>query len=484
MPPSVPPAVATSPPAGLYGSRKMSRSISAAMVHPDEEELEQSDFEIEILPGATYVTPLKEGSYPLAESHRPVLYNSFLEPGKPTLYFEQAGPHKLLHFNPPETTIGIVNCGGLCPGVNDVIKHVVTIAMDVYGVQRCIGFRYGYRGLCDEGLADKEEPFFELNPAVVKDINRRGGSFLGSSRGHSPDKHVPEMIKNLQQLGVNILIAIGGDGTLRGALCLHQEIQRRGLGIAVVGIPKTIDNDVCFIQKTFGFESAVSQAVTALEAARAEALSALYGVGIVKLMGRHSGFITAQAVISQGGAHIVLIPENPIPLETVIRLVDKRFENRKYCVIVVAEGFGQEYFSDLGTDASGNKKLGDIGVFLRDKINEHMKKTYPEYTIKYIDPSYMVRSCPPISTDAAFCLQLANHAVHEAMRGSTGCVIGYWHDAFTAVPIKLCVQDRKCVNVTGHLWRSVREITVSLSRRGRSTSSNTLDEKTPVAHSP
>ena len=330
-------------------------------------------------------------------------------------------------------------------------------------VKKVIGFKYGWMGLMDEGIGDA----LELTPTIVRDINRGGGSFLGSSRGRPVHKHGEEMLDNLLRLGVNVLFALGGDGTLKGASQLYDFIKKRGADIAVVGIPKTIDNDVCYVQKTFGFETAVNEAIVALKAAQAEARSHKHGVGLVKLMGRHSGFVAAQAAVAFGAVHIVLIPENDVSLETLFKLIQERFKKRKYCVVVVAEGFGQNLMETTGTDASGNAKLGDIGLFLKKEIEKWLKDTYEESTCKYIDPSYMIRACAATTNDAGFCAQLANHAVHEAMHGSTNCLMGYWNNVFTAVPISLCVSKRKTVNTRGDLWRAVREITVSLKDTGR-----------------
>eukprot|EP00667_Euglena_gracilis_P001545 EG_transcript_1546 len=418
--------------------------------------LTQADFRVTHLPGRPYPTPLK---YPQYHRSLPrVLYRS--EEGKAgsELSFVHAGPHTLLHFNPPETTIAIVTCGGLCPGLNDVIRALTLFSLEAYKVKRVLGYRFGYMGIL-KGI------YVDLNADLVRNINQSGGSFLGSSRGYGPDEYAKEMVENLAQLGVNVLFTVGGDGTQQGAQALVEEIARQGRDIAVVGIPKTIDNDVAFIQRTFGFSTGVEFAVQCLRAAQIEARSQLNGVCIVKLDGRLSGFVAAQAAVSFGGAHIVLIPENPVDLPTIKRLVDANFMWRQYCVIVVAVGFGQSIRPDLGVSYTG-EKLGDIGAFLRDEIEEHMKSKFKEYTVRYIDPGYLVRSNKANALDAAFCLQLANHAVHEGLNGSTGCLIGSWNDRFTAVPIKLAISVSRQVDLDSELWRSVREITVGLPPSG------------------
>mmetsp|Transcript_4709 Transcript_4709/g.8506 ORF Transcript_4709/g.8506 Transcript_4709/m.8506 type:complete len:485 (-) Transcript_4709:257-1711(-) len=446
------------------GRSTIANDPNAPDVQPDED-LEQADFEVEKLPLTPYPSPLEGRTYPLGGLSK-VIYNCFVpadtNPADHRPFVMQmAGPHRELHFDPAETVVGIVSCGGLCPGLNDVTRAITLFCLEVYGVKKVIGFKYGWMGLMDEGIAEA----FELTQPVVRDIHRFGGSFLGSSRGRPVHKHGEEMLDNLLRLGVNVVFALGGDGTLKGASQLYDCVKKRGADIAVIGIPKTIDNDVCYVAKTFGFETAVDEAVVALKAAQSEARSHKHGVGLVKLMGRHSGFVAAQAAVAFGGAHIVLIPENEVSLETICKLIEQRFKKRKYCVIVVAEGFGQDLMQTSGTDASGNAKLGDIGLFLKKAIDKWLQANYDESTIKYIDPSYMIRACPAVTQDAAFCAQLANQAVHEAMHGTTNCLIGYWNNVFTAVPISLCVSKRKCVNTKGDLWRAVRDMTVSLKHK-------------------
>eukprot|EP00993_Chasmostoma_nieuportense_P000328 NODE_1302_length_1558_cov_25.643606_g1230_i0.p1 GENE.NODE_1302_length_1558_cov_25.643606_g1230_i0~~NODE_1302_length_1558_cov_25.643606_g1230_i0.p1 ORF type:complete len:491 (-),score=144.25 NODE_1302_length_1558_cov_25.643606_g1230_i0:85-1503(-) len=436
-------------------------TMHAPQVQPDEV-LTQANFEVCHLPLTPYASPLAKRAFPLDNLPR-VVYNTFVNTtAAEVLSFENAGPHNKLHFNPEDTVVGIVSCGGLCPGLNDVIRAIALFSLEAYGVKRVIGFKYGWLGLMDEGLGDA----IELTTQNTRDMHRFGGSFLGSSRGRPVQENGEEMVDNLLRLNVGILFALGGDGTLKGASALHDYCQKRGADISIIGIPKTIDNDVCYVQKTFGFETAVNEAVMALNAAQAEARSHKYGIGLVKLMGRHSGFVAAQAAVAFGSVHIVLIPENEITLAMLYQLIEARFKRKKYCTIVVAEGFGQSLMaSSGGKDASGNQALGDIGIYLKQALEKWLKSKYEEYTVKYIDPSYMVRSCSATTNDAAFCLQLANHAVHEGMHGSSDCLIGYWNNVFTVVPIQLCISKRKTVNIFGDLWRAVREITVSLHER-------------------
>eukprot|EP00668_Euglena_longa_P040899 GGOE01053831.1.p1 GENE.GGOE01053831.1~~GGOE01053831.1.p1 ORF type:complete len:526 (-),score=117.27 GGOE01053831.1:198-1721(-) len=446
----------------LRAMTRKNRSTVAQSVHQFEHQVEeectQTDFEVEKLAPTSFPSPLAAdrvvGDLP------GIIYNYFAHNGiiSPPLLMSSAGPHAQLHFNPRETIVGIVSCGGLCPGLNDVTRAITLFSLEVYGVKKVIGFKYGWMGLMEEGIGEA----FELTSEIVRDVHRTGGSFLGSSRGRPVHKHGEEMVDSLVRLGVNVLFALGGDGTLKGARDLCGFIKKRGVDIGVVGIPKTIDNDVCYVQKTFGFETACNEATVALKAAQAEARSHKYGVGLVKLMGRHSGFVAAQASLAFGAAHVVLIPENVVPLETIFKLIAKRFERKRYCIIVVAEGFGEDLMEVSGTDASGNKKLGDIGLFLKKEIEKWLSQNYDESTCKYIDPSYMIRACPATTNDAAFCAQLGNNAVHEAMHGHTNCLVGYWNNVFTVVPITLCVSKRKFVNTKGDMWRGVREMSISL----------------------
>ena len=362
---------------------------------------------------------------------------------------ESAGPRKQLFFDPSSLTCGIVTCGGLCPGVNDVIRAIVLSLHHHYGVRKTYGFRFGFEGLV-EGC--HHEPL-ELTPDAVNRIHEMGGSLLGSSRG---PQRPAAMVDRLERLGIGILFAIGGDGTLRGAHAISDEATRRGLKISVIGVPKTIDNDVSFVQRTFGFETAVSEARRATYAANAEAEAARNGIGLVKLMGRDSGFIAAYSAIVDGHANFCLIPEVPFTLERFLAELRLRLERRGHAVIVVAEGAGQDLMARKEErDASGNVKYGDIGTFLRDAIAGHFHELQIPITLKYIDPSYAIRSVPTTAHDSAFCLLLGHNAVHAGMSGRTDMIVSFWNHQFTHVPIALAVSQRKKIDPDGALWSSV-----------------------------
>jgi len=316
-------------------------------------------------------------------------------------------------------------------------------------VRSIFGFRYGF-----EGLAPKyKHPPLELTPEVVTDIYLQGGTILGSSRGA---QDVGEMVDTLERMNMGLLFAIGGDGTLKGAQAIAAEIRRRNLKIGVVGIPKTIDNDISFVQNSFGFITAVSEARTTIYTAHIEALGARNGIGLVKLMGRESGFIAAYATLSNADVNLCLVPEVPFTLEGLMREIRDRLERRRHCVIIVAEGAGQEFFQHSGeTDPSGNVRLGDIGIFLKEQISAYFKKINMDITLKYIDPSYTIRSVRANPYDSYFCLNLGHHAAHAGMAGRTNMLIGYWNGQFTHVPISLAVSARKRIDPHGRLWSEV-----------------------------
>ncbi len=367
--------------------------------------------------------------------------------------FEVAGPREMLHFDPQRTVCGIVTCGGLCPGINNVIRGLVNELHYWYKCGKIYGFKYGFKGMVkDNGI----EPL-ELNAEKVEDIHLKGGTILGSSRGQ---QDTGKIVDYLKEINVSILFAIGGDGTMKGASDIEKEIEKRGLDISVIGIPKTIDNDILFVEHTFGYQTAFSAAVEAVSAAHTEAKGAYNGVGIVKLMGRDSGYIAAAASVASGDANFVLIPEIPFEFEGergLLNLLKKRLDEKKHAVIVAAEGAGQNLFEnpDIVHDISGNVVHKDIGILIRDKIKRHFEKTGFELTLKYIDPSYMIRSLPPIPIDSMFCSSLAQNAVHAGMAGKTGMLVGYWNGKFTHVPLVSVIGKRKKINVEGDFWLGV-----------------------------
>jgi 6-phosphofructokinase 1 len=362
---------------------------------------------------------------------------------------ELAGPRERLFFDPATIACGIVTCGGLCPGINDVIRAVTLSLYHHYGVRRVYGFRFGYEGLV-ERLGHSP---LELTPATVSQIGEQGGTILASSRG---PQDPAEMVDYLEKLGVGILFAIGGDGTLKGAGKIAAEAARRGRPLSIIGIPKTIDNDISFVQKTIGFETAVAEAHRAIYAAHTEATGARNGIGLVKLMGRDSGFIAAYAALIDSQVNFCLVPEVTFTLAGFLRSLEERLRQRGHAVVVAAEGAGQELLAaGAERDASGNAKLGDVGAYLRDAIKGHFGGRGMECNLKYIDPSYIIRSQPANPHDSALCLLLGQNAVHAGMSGRTNLVVGLWNHQFTHVPIALATSCRKKLDPEGWLWSSV-----------------------------
>jgi 6-phosphofructokinase 1 len=416
------------------------------------------DLSIPVLGPCGIPSPM-EGMQFVGENEH-VLYHSdlciiqgFLDKGKEPPRFEVAGPREKIYFDASKLKCGIVTCGGLCPGQNDVIRAIVMSLYHHYGVRTIFGFRYGYEGLAP-GYGHTP---LELEPGSVREIHKAGGTILGTSRG---PQDVSEMVDTLERMNVRLLFAIGGDGTLKGAYALVQEIARRDLKIGVVGVPKTIDNDISFVERSFGFETAVGESRTAIYSAHTEALAARNGIGLVKLMGRHSGFIAAHASLANNDVNFCLIPEVPFDLEVFLEALKERLKARSHAVIVLGEGAGQELLQvSREKDASGNIKLGDIGVFLRDKIKDYFAEIGMEVGLKYIDPSYTIRSVPANPADSAFCLLLGHNAVHAGMSGRTDVLVGYWKHRFTHVPIPLAVSARKQIDPQGRLWANVLSCT-------------------------
>jgi 6-phosphofructokinase 1 len=371
-------------------------------------------------------------------------------------YFELAGPRKKLFFNPKEVTVGIVTCGGLCPGLNDVIRALTFCSLESYGVKRVLGFKYGYEGL----VAKYYHYPMELTTDNTDEIHEKGGTILKSSRGRQEDD---EIINTLIHYGVNILFTIGGDGTQRGSRDIVKKLKERNVPIAVVGIPKTIDNDVSLIQRSFGYETAVEATWDIITNAHNEARAYRNGVGLVKLMGRESGWIAASAALANSAVNFCLVPEVPFDLQGpngFLSVLEKRLKKKEHAVVVVAEGAGQYLFDSKNnaTDKSGNKRLEDIGLLLKDEINAHFKGKGQEVNVKYFDPSYNIRSRSANANDSMYCLRLGNNAVHAAMAGCTNMIVGLHHDRLVHMPISM-IGDRKTIDPKGWFWQTVLQAT-------------------------
>jgi 6-phosphofructokinase 1 len=383
-----------------------------------------------------------------------------IDPDRPppsNLSFEMAGPRSMLFFDPEQTRAGIVTCGGLCPGLNNVIRSVYLEMHYAYGVKEILGFRGGYAGLDPA----RSKPPIRLTPEIVDSIHKEGGTLLGTSRG---PVDVALAVDTLIKLRINILFVVGGDGTQRGGNELYHEARSRGYVLSVVGIPKTIDNDVAFVSRTFGYLTAVEEAEKVLSRAHVEARSVENGISLVKLMGRHAGFITAGATIACQDVNFALVPEIPFKLEGprgFLAALKQRILDRAHALVVVAEGAGQDLIEGLPVehDASGNVKIKDIGFFLREKIESYFREEKIPIVMRYIDPGYLIRSSPADAEDAVLCDLFARNAVHAAMAGKTGLVIGYLHDKFIHVPIELLTSRKKYMKPDSSLWNAALSAT-------------------------
>lgn len=372
------------------------------------------------------------------------------------LMFEAAGPRRKLYFDPGKTRCAIVTCGGLCPGLNDVIRAIVLEAHHGYGVPSVLGVRYGLEGF----IPKYRHSVMDLTPAAVEHIHQFGGTLLGSSRG---PQDFGEIVDALERMSVGILFVIGGDGSMKAASAIQEEITRRRDRIAVIGIPKTIDNDINFVPQSFGFDTAVDKATEAIRCAHVEATGAVNGIGIVKLMGRESGFIAAQAALALRDVNFVLVPETPFEMEGehgFLAALKERLKQRGHAVVVAAEGAGQHLLKTSGAkDASGNLVLSDIGDYLRHTIADCFKAEGIPVTVKYIDPSYIIRSVPANPNDRVYCGFLGQNAVHAAMAGRTGMVVARLMDRYVHLPFELVTLRRRRMSLESELWRAVLEST-------------------------
>jgi 6-phosphofructokinase 1 len=432
--------------------------------------MNQNDFSVKNLGRTSIKSPLKQTAkkygpvFKFVDDSERILYDTSLanfhrckDSGEEPVSFEKAGPRENVFFEPAKTKVGIVTCGGLCPGLNNVIRSLVNELHYRYGIDRILGIKYGFEGF----VPKYNHPLIELTAPGVSELHLMGGTFLGTSRGN---QDIGQIVDTLEILNINILFCIGGDGTLRGAHAIHEEIENRKLKIAVAGIPKTIDNDINLIEKSFGFETAFSIANDIIRNAHNEAIAAFNGIALVKLMGRDSGFIAAHAALAIQEVNFVLIPEISFDLygqRGFLRILKKRLEERHHAVVVVAEGAGKEFFEKqkLIKDLSGNIKNEDIGVYLKEKIIEEFSSKQFPFAIRYIDPSYIIRSAPANANDSKFCNLLAQNAVHAAMAGKTDFVTGNWNSLFTLLPIPLAIAQRKKIDIEGELWWNVLEAT-------------------------
>ncbi len=429
-------------------------------------ELQARQAKVQELGPAKIKTPLPFGNC-VTNDTRLTMFVSQEVLGKtaePVFYeFEQAGPRQEIYFDPSKTKCAIVTCGGLCPGINDVIRAIVMEAQHQYNIPTTLGIRFGLQGF----IPRYGHEVWELTPENVSEIHAFGGTILGSSRGpQSPE----EIVDALERMNVSILFLIGGDGTMKAASAIAQEVGKRNMKISVIGVPKTIDNDIYFVSRTFGFDTAVAKATEAIRCAHTEALGAPNGIGMVKLMGREAGFIAAEATLAQKDVNFVLIPEEKFDLEGPYGLLEslrKRLNKRGHAVIVVAEGAGQDIYrketplngEKVGTDPSGNPVLEDICSLLQARIKDYFQKQGTEITLKFIDPSYIIRSIPANANDRVYCGFLGQNAVHAAMSGKTNMVVSNLQDHYIYLPLELVTKERRKLSTYSNYWRAVLEST-------------------------
>ena len=373
------------------------------------------------------------------------------------LAFERAGAREQLYFEPSQSKAAIVTAGGLCPGLNNVIRSTYFHLRANYGVPQVLGIRYGYQGL---NPAAGESPVL-LTDEMVEEIHEIGGTILGSSRGEHPPQ---VMVDFLEREAVNLLFCVGGDGTQRGAHAIAVEAARRKLPLAVVGIPKTIDNDIPHVWRSFGFATALEKAREHITGAHNEARGAPNGVGVVKLMGRNAGFIAAGATLTSGNVNFTLIPEVPLRLDGddgFLAKLRRRVKARGHAVVVVAEGAGQDLLAGETKqyDASGNAKPADIGTFLRERIALDFRRHEMPVNVKYFDPSYHIRSMAANADDSLLGDQFARYAVDAALAGKTDMLVGLMHNLFIHVPLPLVTSCKKTVSPESDLWIGVTSCT-------------------------
>ncbi|WCJ29537.1 ATP-dependent 6-phosphofructokinase 6 [Euphorbia peplus] len=390
-------------------------------------------------------------------------------------HFRRAGPRQKVYFESDDVYACIVTCGGLCPGLNTVIREIVCGLYHIYGVSKVIGIDGGYKGFYSKNTVP-------LTPKVVNDIHKRGGTILGTSRG-GHDK--PKIVDSIQDRGINQVFIIGGDGTQKGAAVIYEEIRRRGLKVAVVGIPKTIDNDIPVIDKSFGFDTAVEEAQRAINAAHVEAGSVENGIGVVKLMGRNSGFIAQYATLASRDVDCCLIPESPFYLEGhggLFEFIEDRLKENGHMVIVVAEGAGQDLVTKSlqsidKQDDSGNKLFQDVGFWLSQRIKEHFaNENKMNITLKYIDPTYMIRAVPGNASDNVYCTLLAHSAVHGAMAGFTGFTVGPVNGRHSYIPFKTITEKPNTVIITDRMWARLLSSTGQPSFMNPNDAASRVDE--------
>lgn len=359
----------------------------------------------------------------------------------------------------------VAQSGGPSPVINASLQGVIEGCLHHPGtIGRIFAGRHGIEGVLQEELIDLSA----IDPGEIALLRHTpAAGAVGTCRYKLKDERSEDyerIIEVFKAHDVGYFFYIGGNDSMDTAQKVSRLAAERGLDLAVTGVPKTIDNDIDFVYKTFGFDTAVGRAREVLDGAHAEAVGAPNGIGLVKLMGRDSGFIAAYATLASLEVNFCLIPEVPFDLNgpgAFLQLLEARLKQREHAVVVVAEGAGQDLMQagDRGKDASGNVRHEDIGEFLKERIQEYFAETSIPINLKYFDPSYIVRSIPANASDCIFCDNLARNAVHAGMAGKTDMLIGLWHGVYVHVPIALAIRERKRIRPQGSLWSHVLEVT-------------------------
>ncbi|HVU73536.1 MAG TPA: 6-phosphofructokinase [Mycobacteriales bacterium] len=327
--------------------------------------------------------------------------------------------------------IGVLTGGGDCPGLNAVIRAVVRKGVLSYG-HAIVGFRDGWRGVLD---ADS----FDLTVETTRGILPRGGTILGSSRTNpfGVEGGVDRVKQTLADLHIDALVAIGGEDTLGVAAKLHSE------GVWVVGVPKTIDNDLSGTDYTFGFDTAVTIATEAIDRLHTTAESH-HRCLVVEVMGRHAGWIALHAGLA-GGANVVLVPERPFDLEEVVHYVERRFRGGKYaCIVVVAEGAlpkgGGEVLMTGEKDAFGHVRLGGVGAWLAEQIESRTGKEARAIVLGHVQ-----RGGSPTAFDRVLATRLGLAAIDAVETGDFGMMVGLDGTDIRLVPLATATSSLKTV---------------------------------------
>jgi phosphofructokinase-like protein len=327
--------------------------------------------------------------------------------------------------------IGVLTGGGDCPGLNAVIRGAVRKGTETYG-HTFLGFRDGWKGPL-EGLT------MPLDVSVTRGILPRGGTILGSSRTNplGVDGGIDRIRDNLASLHVDAMIAIGGEDTLGVATALA------AAGLPIVGVPKTIDNDLSATDYTFGFDTAVQIAVDAIDRLHTTAESH-HRVLIVEVMGRHAGWIALHSGIA-GGANVILIPERPFDIAQVCAYIEHRFASHYSPIVVVAEGAlpaeGTMAMQDQGVDAFGHVRLGGIGALLEREIEARTGKEARATVLGHVQ-----RGGTPTAYDRVLATRFGLHAIDAVHDGDSGVMVALRGTTIVRVPLAEATRELKTVS--------------------------------------